>query len=168
MNRQQSKDLFRKILTVWLACIAFAIILSLYAKFSGLSFRSLPSLIGRYVLATITLFVLFLFKRKMKKSSLVINILFVILTCVMLFFLSVETACADKESVVTRDGITKLKVERSFFNSLEITYYERFDAFSYKTYPCIREVYDDGDIGQLVYIDHYNETGELTLREFVR
>ena len=164
MNRQQ----FKKILTVWLACIAFAIILSLYAKFSGLSFRSLPSLIGRYVLATITLFVLFLFKRKMKKSSLVINILFVILTCVMLFFLSVETACADKESVVTGDGITKLKVERSFFNSLEITYYERFDAFSYKTYPCIREVYDDGDIGQLVYIDHYDETGELTLREFVQ
>ena len=164
MNRQQ----FKKILTVWLACIAFAIILSLYAKFSGLSFRSLPSLIGRYVLATITLFVLFLFKRKMKKSSLVINILFVILTCVMLLLLLVETACADKESVVTRDGITKLKVERSFFNSLEITYYERFDAFSYKTYPCIREVYDDGDIGQLVYIDHYNETGELTLREFVR
>ena len=164
MNRQQ----FKKILTAWLACIAFAIILSLYAKFSGLSFRSLPSLIGRYVLATITLFVLFLFKRKMKKSSLVINILFVILTCVMLLLLLVETACADKESVVTRDGITKLRVERSFFNSLEITYYERFDAFSYKTYPCIREVYDDGDIGQLVYIDHYDETGELTLREFVQ
>lgn len=164
MNRQQ----FKKILTVWLACIAFAIILSLYAKFSGLSLRSLPSLIGRYVLATITLFVLFLFKRKMKKSSLVINILFVILTCVMLLLLLVETACADKESVVTRDGITKLKVERSFFNSLEITYYERFDAFSYKIYPCIREVYDDGDIGQLVYIDHYDETGELTLREFVQ
>ncbi len=164
MNRQQ----FKKIRDSWLACIAFAIILSSYAKFSGLSFRSLPSLIGRYVLATITLFVLFLFKRKMKKSSLVINILFVILTCVMLLLLLVETACADKESVVTRDGITKLKVERSFFNSLEITYYERFDAFSYKTYPCIREVYDDGDIGQLVYIDHYDETGELTLREFVR
>ena len=164
MNRQQ----FKKILTVWLACIAFAIILSLYAKFSGLSFRSLPSLIGRYVLATITLFVLFLFKRKMKRSSLVMNILFVILTCVMLLLLLVETACADKGSVVTIDGITKLRVERSFFNSLEITYYERFDAFSYKTYPCIREVYDDGDIGQLVYIDHYDETGELTLREFVQ
>ena len=164
MNRQQ----FRKILTVWLACIAFAIILSLYAKFSGLSFRSLPSLIGRYVLVTGTLFVLFVFKRKMKKSSFVINILFVILTCVMLLLLYVETACADKESVVTRDGITKLKVERSFFKSLEIAYYERFDAFSYKTYPCIREVYDDGDIGQLVYIDHYDETGELTLREFVQ
>lgn len=164
MNRQQ----FKKILTVWLACIAFAIILSLYAKFSGLSFRCLPSMIGRYVLVAGTLFVLFLFKRKMKKSSLVINILFVILTFVMLLLLLVETACADKESVVTRDGITKLKVERSFFNSLEITYYERFDAFSYKTYPCIREVYDDGDIGQLVYIDHYDETGELTLREFVQ
>ena len=164
MNRQQ----FKKILTVWLACIAFAIILSSYAKFSGLSFRSLPSLIGRYVLVTITLFVLILFKKKMKRSSLVMNILFVILTCVMLLLLLVETACADKESVVTRDGITKLKVERSFFNSLEITYYERFDAFSYKIYPCIREVYDDGDIGQLVYIDHYDETGELTLREFVQ
>ena len=48
------------------------------------------------------------------------------------------------------------------------TYYDRFDAFSYKTYPCIKEVYDDGDIGQLVYIDHYDETGELTLREFVQ
>lgn len=168
MNRQQSKDLFRKILTVWLACIAFAIILSSYAKFSGLSFRCLPSMIGRYVLVAITLFVLFLFKRKMKRSSLVMNILFVILTCVMLLLLLVETACADKGSVVTIDGITKLRVERSFFNSLEITYYERFDAFSYKTYPCIREVYDDGDIGQLVYIDHYDETGELTLREFVQ
>ena len=120
------------------------------------------------MLVAITLFVLFLFKRKMKKSSLVLNILFVILTCVMLLLLLVETACADKESVVTGDGITKLKVERSFFNSLEITYYEHFDAFSYKTYPCISEVYDDGDIGQLVYIDHYDETGGLTLREFVQ
>ena len=71
---------------------------------------------------------------------------------------------ADRESVTVLDGQKKIRRESSFIMFYEVTYYDYGNLLWYRAYPCIRESYDDGDPGQWVYTDYYDEDGKLIER----
>ena len=72
----------------------------------------------------------------------------------------------DKESVVMIDGQKKIKVESSFIMYYEVSFYDYRNILWYKAYPRIVENYDDGDPGQWIYTDYYDENGVFVERRF--
>ena len=70
----------------------------------------------------------------------------------------------DRETVTIREGQKKIRRESSFIMFYEVTYYDYGNLLWYRAYPCIRESYDDGDPGQWVYTDYYDEDGKLIER----
>ena len=170
MNKDKTKDTFSIFSKIYIGYIVFLVLASLYAKLNGLIYRRYLVFIFRCLILISTLVLLYLFKKKIpqekQKMRFMTSVLMIVITFLSAFFLSVDAMSEDKEYVFTEDEITSLKVEKHFFASLEISCHDRFNAICYKEYPCVKEVYDDGDIGQLVYIDHYDENGELMKRVF--
>lgn len=72
----------------------------------------------------------------------------------------------DRESVVQKDGEKKIEVERSWIMFLERSYYDYKNILWYERDPHYTENYDDGDPGQFLYTDFYNEDGVFTDRVY--
>ena len=70
----------------------------------------------------------------------------------------------DRETIIEKDGVQKIEVEHSWILLLERSYYDAQNVPWYRKNPHFTEHFDDGDPGQYLYTDYYDESGAFTER----
>ena len=162
------EDRKNKAVKVYIIYICIMLLVSGYARLNGIIFRQYLRYVNEVIVIIGLVYLLIRLKRLIPKEKKFIR-LAVSLLAVIIAVVAVMGICVfetDRETVVTVEGEKKIRVESSFFMYYEVTYYDYGNIFSYRAYPSIEENYDDGDPGQWIYTDYYDENGTLVERVF--
>ncbi|MBR2739888.1 MAG: hypothetical protein IKD87_04390 [Oscillospiraceae bacterium] len=159
----------RKALKAYLVFALLICLLCLSGRLFGIVFRQYLRIAGVSILAFGLIAVLSIMKREVpeenRRGKILLN------AAIIILILMISTAAflqiflgTDRETVVIRDNVKKIEVERSWIMFLERSYYDYGNALWYRRYPHYTEYYDDGDPDQYLYTDIYDECGNFTER----
>ncbi len=159
---------FTGIVKMILIALACALLMRAYAGMNGLIFHQYVRVFYDVLLFCGVLCLLYGIRGRIPDSKKgfrflcsFLMVLWVLLTLFLLFL-----SQGERESVVIRDGKRMVKKESSFILFYEVSYHDDGNMLWYPAYPCVVENYDDGDSGQYIYSDYYDETGKIIRRVF--
>ena len=160
-----------KYITIYLIFIALVCIAALAAYFGNVIFRQHIKLITEFFLIEGLLAVLLTWYKEVPEESAKLRLIakIVLIATVVLVTIGILLQVfmgIPRETVTETSEGKKVKVESSWIMYYEAAYHDYGNFLWYRRYPYYVETYDDGDPGQYLYTDYYDENGDYADRVY--